>query len=302
MTVRLFQRTRFRGDSAIISGDEDDLADLRLGRNPSSMTMGEHDAVLLFSRAGWRGSVMYRRGRNDIENLRSRRAGGRAGFGRSITSVRITPFFVRFSATVVTRSDGTLPGGFAKFDDIEAYLQAMITELNAWYDRERALLRADIARVIQRDHDANFDLTIAEAAAGFPAAWRNSREIDLIIVNSFENAAMAGLARAPWRGEVVITALRSGGPNGSRIDPACLATNVANFARLSAKLRRLAALDSERLVEPSAQETSLADRLRRTGTIMTQALEPIAARHASVDQIQQWHHTLSRNPTRRRDP
>jgi hypothetical protein len=279
MTVRLFQRTRFRGDSAIIGRDEDDLADLPLGRNPSSMTMGEHDAVLLFSRSGWRGGVMYRRGRNHIDNLGSRRAGGRMGFGNTIASVRITPFFVRFNATVVTQSDGTLPGGFASSDEIAAHLQAMVAELNAWYDRERVLLRADVAHINQRDHDERFDLSITEAAA-LPAPRDSSPEIALIVVNSFEKASAAGRARSPRSGKVTITALRSGGPRSSCVHPAYLATSVAHEVGHFLG---------------SAHGSATGD-----GTnIMTQGLQPIGTQRASVDQIQQWHRALSRNPTRR---
>ena len=92
MTITLFQKQDLRGDSAVISKDEDDLRDLPIGRNPSSMRMtSDDDKILLFKNDDWRGGVMFRRGAQTIDNFGAPREGGRNTFGNNIASVRVIP-------------------------------------------------------------------------------------------------------------------------------------------------------------------------------------------------------------------
>ena len=118
MAITLYQKKNFKGDTARIRKDQNDLKDLPLGRNPSSLKMSNaKDAVLLFKKRDWRGGVMFRRGRNSIDNLGSPRAGGRNTFGNNVASVRITPFHINLNVTVVTKSNGKLPGTDSTFGE-----------------------------------------------------------------------------------------------------------------------------------------------------------------------------------------
>ena len=277
MAITLFQKRNRRGDSARIRRDQDDLKDIPLGRNPSSMRMDNaNDAVLLFKKRDWRGGVMYRRGVQTIDNLGSPREGGRNTFRNSIASVRVTPFHINLNVTVVTQSDGTVPGTDVDFNAVRARVNDMVLLVNDFYVREQALLTVNVAHINQRVHDNKFNLSMAETAR-FPAAWKNRREIDFILVNSFDSGTL-GLAKFPWWGKVVIVSMRNTGAAGTQRTTGVLAKTLAHEI-------------GHFLGSPHGGGTN----------IMRQGNFDIATRTANVDQIQEWHTKLSRNLTRRRN-
>jgi hypothetical protein len=278
MTITLFQRQDLRGDSAVISRDEDDLRDLPIGRNPSSMRMtSDGDKILLFKNDDWQGGVMFRRGAQTIDNFGAPREGGRNTFGNNIASVRVTPFFINLNVTVVTQSDGTLPGGYSSFSTLRSDIEEIVEMVNEFYDREQALLRANIAQVNQRVHDNKFNLGPLEVI-DFPNDWNNSREISVIIVNSFDSGTL-GLGKFPWWGKVTIVALRNTGSTGTLRAKSQLAKTLAHEI-------------GHFLGSPHVD----------SGTnVMVQGNLDIATRTATVDQIEEWHTKLSRNLARRRN-
>lgn len=268
MAITLFQRRNLGGDQALINSDQDDLGDIPLGRNPSSITMtNANDAVLLYGKRDWRGGVRYLRGVRTINNL------GLAG----IASVRITPFHINLNVTVVTQSDGTVPGTATNFNAVRTTVNNMVGMVNAFYASQRALLIADVAHINQRVNDNKFNLSRTEAAS-FPAAWKNAREIDFILVNSFD-AGLLGLAKFPWWGKVVVVAMRNTGPTGAQRTTSQLAKTLAHEI-------------GHFLGSPHTTGTT---------NIMRQGNFDITTRTATVDQIQEWHTKLSRNLTRRRN-
>lgn len=267
MAITLFQRRNRVGDSALINSDQDDLRDIPLGRNPSSMIMtNANDAVLLYEKRDWRGGVQYRRGVQTIDNL------GPAG----IASVRITPFHINLNVTVVTQSDGTLPGTATNFGAVTTTVNNLVGLVNTFYAGQQALLIADVAHINQRVHNNKFNLSMAEASR-FPAAWKNAREIDFILVNSFD-AGLLGLAKLPWWGKVVIVAMRNTGASGTQRTTEQIAKSLAHEI-------------GHFLGSPHGDGTN----------VMRQGSFDIATRTADVDQIQEWHTTLSRNLSRRRN-
>lgn len=266
MTIRLFQLPGGDGDPAVIDSDQDDLRDIPLGRNPSSMSMDNaNDAVLLYGKRDWRGNVIYRRGVQTNINLGS----------PSIASARITPFHINLNVTVVTQSDGSVPGTATSFNAVSTIVNNMVGLVNTFYAGQQALLIADVAHINQRVHNNKFNLSRAEAGS-FPAAWKNAREIDFILVNSFD-AGTLGLF--PWWGKVVIVAMRNTGATGTQRTTAQLAKTLAHEI-------------GHFLGSPHSTNAT---------NIMRQGSFDIATRTATVAQIQQWHTTLSRNLTRRRN-
>ncbi|HLD13902.1 MAG TPA: M12 family metallo-peptidase [Burkholderiales bacterium] len=267
MAITLFQRRNLRGDPALINGDQDDLRDIPLGRNPSSMRMtNANDAILLYEKRDWRGGVLYRRGVQTINNL------GLA----SIASARITPFHINLNVTVVTQSDGSVPGTATNFNAVRTTVNNMVGLVNTFYANQQALLTIEVAHINQRVHDNKFNLSMAEAVR-FPAAWKNAREIDFILVNSFD-AGLLGLAKLPWWGKVVIVAMRNTGASGTQRTTAQIAKSLAHEI-------------GHFLGSPHAGATN----------VMRQGNFDIATRTTTVNQIQEWHTKLSRNPTRRRN-
>ncbi len=278
MTITLYSRTKFRGDSSVIGMDYPELRDIAVGRRPTSMIMtSANDAIVLFKNDNWHGGAMHRRGAQRIEDLGSRKEGGQLTFGASVASARITPFRFLFNVTVVTNSAGTLPGGFSNLASVTAHLTAMIARLNAWYAREKALLEAEIAELNARADDEHFLLSSKEAD-NFPISWLNRKQVDLIVVNSFVDSQI-GEGSFPWRGQTIVTSLLNGA-EGPLIPPGSLAMNVAH---------ELGHFFGSEHPSVSVIPTN----------IMTQGLEDINNRVADSEQIGEWHEKLARNLTRR---
>jgi hypothetical protein len=275
MAITVFQRTNRRGDSARITRNQNDLADIPVGRNISSLAMTANgDEILMYKKRNWRGGVMFRRGVQTINNLGSRRQGGRNTFRNNIASVRVTPFFLPLNVTVVTQSDGTLPGTDTSMAQITARVNNVVTLVNRFYGLQQALLEVGVAQINQRVHDNKFNLSMVEAAR-FPNSWKNRDEIDVILVNSFDGG-FTGLAKSPWAGKVTIVAMRNNGaqrPNNTIAKT--LAHEIGHF-----------------LGSPHTE----ANR-----NIMTQGEFSIVGANANVEQMQEWHTKLSRNLTRRRN-
>jgi hypothetical protein len=236
------------------------------------------DAVLLFAKPSWRGNVMFRRGAQSISNLGSPSEGGHRNFRNNVASVRLTPFHLNLNVTVVTQSDGTLPGVFTSLRGLQGTLNSAVTQVNRFYNRQQALLVAHIAHLNQRVHDNKYNLSMSEAAS-FPAAWKNSREIDVIVINSFD-AGFTGMARFPWWGKVCMIAMRDNGAGGPQRNSQWIGKTLAHEI-------------GHFLGSPHVTGN--------TTNVMRQGSFSINTRTATVQQIEEWHTKLSRNLTRRRN-
>jgi len=238
----------------------------------------KRDTVLLFKQPNWRGGVMYRRGAQTINNLGSPKEGGRNTFGNSIASVRVTPFHINLNVTVVTQSDGTLPGTFTSLKGVRGTINSAVTQINRFYQREQALLVAHISHFNQRVHDNKYNLSDFESVS-FPAAWKNRQEIDVIFVNSFDSGA-TGLAKFPWWGKVCIVSMRSNGSSGQQRNSQQIAKTLAHEIGHFLGTRHTT---------------------NNSTNVMRQGNANINTRTATFQQIQEWHTKLSRNLTRRRN-
>ena len=88
MSIRIYEHKLYRGDDMSVSRNHSKLRGTDVGNNPSSIKMtGSDDTVLLCKNEKWGGGVFFLRGRNNIEDLGSKRKGGRFSYGNSISSV-----------------------------------------------------------------------------------------------------------------------------------------------------------------------------------------------------------------------
>ena len=112
MAITLFQDTNFSDRTMLVTRSIDDLKDVSIGANPSSIRLTEAtESILLYGKQGWHGDVHYIRGPAEVADLGDKNRGGEAGFRNNVRSVRITPFRLRLNVNVVRTEGGDLPAG-----------------------------------------------------------------------------------------------------------------------------------------------------------------------------------------------
>ena len=204
MTITLYQDKDWKGRKMAITRDHRSLKDTDLGNSPSSILMDESDdAILAFGREDWKGGVMYLRGVRKMPSLGQLSAGGELFKGNSVTSVRVTPFVLDLNVSVVTRNE-KMPGDHEAMANVENTFGKATILANGFFEREKAMIRMEIARLSNRENPEKFNLAGAEGAR-FPADWKKPGEVDVILCNTIEDAH--GMAKFPWWGKVMIVAL-----------------------------------------------------------------------------------------------
>jgi len=145
MSLQLFGKPQFNGQSITVTADTPDLVTTSLNYRASSARLtNSSDRVLLFTETGFRGQVMFRRGQVNIINLGKDRGRvtpngqihwGKNGFNNNVRSVKVTPFDVNLKYHYVY--DGTngtnLPGTPEVNDDFVDWinLAAKINEVHS---------------------------------------------------------------------------------------------------------------------------------------------------------------------------
>ncbi len=208
MSIQLFARENFRGDSQVIRSDCDTLRGTRVGNNPSSLKMtSDGDAVLLCKKKNWNGAVFYLRGKEDIADLGDTSDGGKQGFGNSVTSVRVTDFTVKLNVTVVTGDDGTLPGNWTTRSQVKSDINQMISMTNNFFKDEKALLNVKLSDITFRADEKRFRMNEKEWGS-IPGSWKKAHLIDVVFPDSLEGAV--GVGSFPWHGKFcLVSASRS---------------------------------------------------------------------------------------------
>lgn len=205
MTIRLYQDKNFRDRSMVVTSSIADLKDFSIGANPSSIEVTEPDeAVLLYTQKDWDGDVHYIRGPASVADLGSAASGGEFGFGNNARSVRITPFRLRLNVNVIRNAAGQLPAQWPTGTQ-QARVAAVVAGVNQILAGQRALLTLEIARVTLRTSNAKYNLSLRDQFR-FPAEWRNRGEVDVMVVNQFENDGLAGVGKFPHFGQTVMVA------------------------------------------------------------------------------------------------
>ena len=219
MTITIFEDKDCKGASCTVTTNLSDLKGTPADK-PGSIRMTDvRDAVLMFKNEEWHGGALYLNGAQTVSDLGSDKAGGRFGFGNSIRSIRITPFTVDLNISIVS-SGPDLPGIWPTRWWAEGVVSDIVTRANNYLMAQNALLQLNIARIVFRDDAKQFSLSELESWS-FPSAWKNSGEIDMIIVDQFSKEGKAGLGKKPCFGKTLIAAAK---PLKTGLLP-CLPTN-----------------------------------------------------------------------------
>lgn len=206
MAITLFTRTDFRGDDATITGDTPSLGALAVGAHPSSARIAAPTtAALFFRREGFQGHCLYRRGPRTIADLGKASEGGKATWGNTIASVRVTPFRLQLNVNVISQEDGTLPGGFASPQDARRRVDGLVAITNSILGTQRALITLEFAQFNIRQSDRRFDVDHPRVAA-YPAEWKERGQVDVVVCNQGRRKGQAGVTKPPCLGQVILLA------------------------------------------------------------------------------------------------
>lgn len=285
MAVTLFENRNQRGSRRRINADLADLRNMAIDK-PGSITMtSARDEVLLFKNDDWRGGVHYLRGSQTINNLGSRAQGGRNTFGNSIRSVRVSPFTVDLNITVVKNNAGDLPGPWRTETIATRSLSRIVLMMNAFLEGQQALLQVRTARITFRTDENRF---VLRRNQGVPSSWKERSEIDVIIVDRFENEGLFGVAALPHGGQTVRIAGKLNPASGGDV----VLTQDFIALVLMHELGHYLGL---------AHGTSDDDRDNLMFPSGDQDVDRLTTKTLTTAQIREMHQRLSRNPTRRRD-
>lgn len=206
MTITLFAKEDFGGDSMVIKADCDDLRGSKVGNGPRSIKMtSDKDAALLCKKQNYNGEVLYLRGEQQVSDLNDPSKGGQKGVGKSITSVRVTPFEVELNITVVTGDDGTLPGSWRTRTNAIKHVNNIINMANEFFENEKALLELRLSDLTFRADEKRFRMS-AEEWGSIPGSWKRAHEIDIVFPDTVEKAT--GRANFPWQGKFCLVSAR----------------------------------------------------------------------------------------------
>ncbi len=208
MSITLFTRTDFRGDRSTITGDTPSLAALEVGAHPSSVQIAAPTgAALFFRREHFEGNALYRRGPRNIADIGKAAEGGKATWGNTIASVRVSPFRLQLNVSVVSEEDGTLPGGFTSGQDARERVAAVVALANTLLGNQQALITLDVSRFNVRQNDRKFDVNMPRLAA-YPPAWKEPGFVDVVVCNQARRKGQAGVTKPPCLGQVLLLAAR----------------------------------------------------------------------------------------------
>jgi hypothetical protein len=204
MSITIFEEKDCKGASRTISRDIADLQGQRTDK-PSSISLTAADEeVLLFKNDDWHGGVLYLRGPKTISDLGKKDDGGKAGFGNSIRSIRVTPFQLDLNLIVVKNADGRLPGDWDNEEAARVKIEDIVKGANAFLAEHRSLLVLTIARVQFKTSEKHFAMNKGE---GVPNDWTEKGEIDVIVTNRFTgDKGILGRGMFPCWGQTVVLA------------------------------------------------------------------------------------------------
>lgn len=201
MSITIFTGKGFTGLSQTVTGDIRDLRG-QLTDKPGSIRLTDpSDSVLLFKNDDWHEGALFIRGEKWVSDLGSAKEGGRALFGNSVRSIRVTPFKLRLNVSVL-KDGGNLPGDWPNDRLAHRAVRDVVSKANAFYLTQRALLELEIARVTFRDDPAHFNLSGVESWK-FPGDWKQKGAADVIFVNRFEKDGTTGRTKNLCFGETV---------------------------------------------------------------------------------------------------
>jgi len=284
MTVTLFADKDFKGGSQSFAKNKASLKDTKVGNNPSSIKITGDEPVLLFKKEDWKGSVLYVKGPKNVDDLGSKKAGGKSGFKNGITSLRRTPFELDLNITIVQNSKGEFPGDWTSASHAENSIGKIVGLVNGFYSDNGALLSLSIAHCTVRTDDDKF--VVKRGGADYPGSWKRSGEIDVVFVHDFKKVGTQAKSKPPGLGKSITVAAMADFTDGTSA-----ARPISEMARsLAHELGHYCGIH-----HPSA------NKVQKNIMFKEGNGDSISDRVISADQIEEMHTTLSKNIFRKGD-
>lgn len=204
MSVTIFKDKDFKGASQTLTGSVSDLKDRPADKPGSIRLTSDSESVLLFKNDDWHGGALYLRGPRTVSDLGSAKDGGRFGFGNSVRSVRLSPFSVDLNVNVVTNGP-EMPGIWPNREWADLAVRDVVARANGFLARQRAMLTYEIARISYRNDPKQYDLSNVESWR-FPGEWKIGGEVDVVVVNRFDEEGVGGRTKMPCLGQTAVVA------------------------------------------------------------------------------------------------
>jgi hypothetical protein len=184
--------------------DIDSLRDTPIYKNIGSLSQKARRSLLLFNKDNWEGEFVLVRNGEVIRNLIDYKLFSGKKLEGDIRSIRINPFKIFINFIVVTGENGELPGHWADRGMVSDGINSIITQANAFFERQDALIKLVFRDLNFRRSEQKFNMSEKERDS-IPLAWKKKNTVDVVLVNRIELAA--GRADFPGKGKFCAVAL-----------------------------------------------------------------------------------------------
>lgn len=182
MSVTLYKQRNYKGDKHSFSTNQKTLPKKILNKT-SSIKMGSSTKALFYKKKEYRGDVMYRKGKN-ISAASSKSKGGKAGFGNTIASVRLTPIKLKCLFHIIRNDKKEYPGNMSS-SQTQQYIKDLVTEANKVWSK--GLVELKYSKYKIHNSSKYYDMKHEFLSLMTKKKWIEQGYLNVFLVNSLHN-------------------------------------------------------------------------------------------------------------------